>query len=43
MGYATGDTFRNRRLDQYGIERPKPVEEDEDDGLTADPASRSSR
>jgi hypothetical protein len=29
MGYATSDTFRNRRLDQYGIPRPKPVEEDE--------------
>ena len=31
MGYATSDTFRNRRLDQYGIPRPKPVEEDEDE------------
>jgi hypothetical protein len=30
MGYATSDTFRNRRLDQYGIPRPKPIEEDED-------------
>ena len=28
MGYTTGDYFRNRRLDQYGMERPKPVEED---------------
>ena len=31
MGYATSDTFRNRRLDQYGIPRPKPIEEDEDE------------
>jgi hypothetical protein len=31
MGYATSDNFRNRRLDQYGIPRPKPVEEDEDE------------
>ncbi len=31
MGYATSDTFRNRRLDQYGIPRPKPVEEDDED------------
>ena len=31
MGYATSDTFRNRRLAQYGIERPKQIEEDEDD------------
>jgi Family of unknown function (DUF5313) len=31
MGYATSDTFRNRRLAQYGIPRPKPVEEDEDE------------
>ncbi len=30
MGYATSDSFRNRRLDQYGIPRPKPVEEDEE-------------
>lgn len=30
MGYATSDTFRNRRLDQHAIPRPKPVEEDED-------------
>jgi hypothetical protein len=29
MGYTTGEYFRNRRLDQYGIERPKPVEEDD--------------
>jgi hypothetical protein len=29
MGYATGDYFRNRRLDQYGIERPRSLEEDE--------------
>ena len=29
MGYATSDSFRNRRLEQYGIPRPKPVEEDE--------------
>jgi hypothetical protein len=29
MGYTTGDYFRNRRLDQYGMERPKQVEEDE--------------
>jgi hypothetical protein len=29
MGYTTGEYFRNRRLDQYGLERPKPVEEDE--------------
>ena len=28
MGYTTGEYFRNRRLDQYGIERPKPIEED---------------
>ena len=31
MGYATSDSFRNRRLAQYGIERPQQVEEDEDD------------
>jgi hypothetical protein len=31
MGYATSDSFRNRRLDQYAIARPKPVEEDWDD------------
>ncbi len=31
MGYTTSDTFRNRRLDQYGIPRPKPIEEDEDE------------
>jgi hypothetical protein len=31
MGYATSDTFRNRRLDQYDIPRPKPIEEDEDE------------
>jgi hypothetical protein len=31
MGYTTGETFRNRRLRQYGLERPKPVEEDEDE------------
>ncbi len=30
MGYATSDSFRNRRLDQYGIPRPRPVEEDEE-------------
>jgi hypothetical protein len=36
MGYATSDTFRNRRLDQYGIPRPKQIEEDEDEEL-ADP------
>jgi Family of unknown function (DUF5313) len=29
MGYTTGEYFSNRRLDQYGIERPKPIEEDE--------------
>ncbi len=29
MGYTTGEYFRNRRLDQYGMERPKPIEEDE--------------
>jgi hypothetical protein len=39
MGYTTGEYFRNRRLDQYGIERPKPVEEDEylDEYLNAEP------
>jgi Family of unknown function (DUF5313) len=31
MGYTTGETFRNRRLRQYGLERPRPVEEDDDD------------
>ena len=31
MGYATSDTFRNRRLDQHGIPRPKPIEEDEEE------------
>ena len=31
MGYTTGESFRNRRLRQYGIERPKPIEEDEDE------------
>jgi hypothetical protein len=31
MGYATSDTFRNRRLAQYGIERPRQIEEDEDE------------
>ena len=31
MGYATSDSFRNRRLDQYGIPRPKSIEEDEDE------------
>jgi hypothetical protein len=36
MGYTTGDTFRNRRLAQYGIPRPKPIEEDEYDD---DPAA----
>jgi hypothetical protein len=36
MGYATSDTFRNRRLDQYGIPRPKPIEEDEEDEETQD-------
>jgi hypothetical protein len=36
MGYATSDSFRNRRLDQNGIPRPKPVEEDEDDEPTDD-------
>jgi Family of unknown function (DUF5313) len=37
MGYTTGESFRNRRLKQYGIERPKQIEEDDDletDGLT---------
>jgi Family of unknown function (DUF5313) len=41
MGYTTGEYFRNRRLDQYGIERPKPVEEDayrDYDPLPAEPA-----
>jgi hypothetical protein len=38
MGYTTGEYFRNRRLDQYGIERPKPVEEDEYDDELPTPA-----
>jgi hypothetical protein len=41
MGYTTGEYFRNRRLDQYGIERPKPVEEDaylDYEPLPTDPA-----
>jgi len=36
MGYATSDSFRNRRLGQYGIPRPKPVEEDEYEDHTED-------
>jgi hypothetical protein len=39
MGYATSDTFRNRRLDQYGIPRPKPVEEDEEDEEEDEPVA----
>jgi hypothetical protein len=30
MGYATGTTFRNRRLVQHGLPVPVPREEDED-------------
>ena len=41
MGYATSDTFRNRRLDQYGIPRPKPVEEDEEEDEDPAPAVAS--
>jgi hypothetical protein len=41
MGYATSDTFRNRRLDQYGIPRPKPVEEDEDEDEAEEEAPRA--
>ncbi len=37
IGYASGDYFRSRRLDQYGIPRPKQIEEDEYDE-PADPA-----
>jgi hypothetical protein len=29
MGYATSDAFRNRRLDQHGLPRPKPVDDPE--------------
>jgi hypothetical protein len=45
MGYTTGEYFRNRRLDQYGIERPKPVEEDEylDYEQPAQPEARPSQ
>jgi hypothetical protein len=27
MGYATSENFRNRRLDQHGLPRPKPADE----------------
>ena len=29
MGYATGEAFRNKRLERHGLERPKVIEEDE--------------
>jgi hypothetical protein len=39
MGYATSESFRNRRLDVYGIPRPKAVEEDDWDDTPATPST----
>jgi hypothetical protein len=41
MGYATSESFRNRRLDIYGIPRPKPVEEDDWEDEPAAPSDVS--
>ena len=37
MGYATGEAFRNKRLERHGLERPKVIEEDDWDDVPGAP------